>query len=80
MQISVNDQADGVLSESGGRWQKFVSSAGWPTRGRRCGAPWPSPSTAMPWFPQRIEADGGWVAGGPAAVRQRPHAGGGLRR
>ena len=56
--VHVNDQADGQLSESGGRWQlRFV---------RRLAHPqdkvWRAltvPGHRDAWFPQRIEADSG---------------------
>ena len=62
MNVHVNDQADGQLSESGGRWQlRFV---------RRLAHPqdkvWRAltvPGHRDAWFPQRIEADGDWAAG-----------------
>jgi uncharacterized protein YndB with AHSA1/START domain len=75
MQIPVNDQADGVLSESGGRWQiRFERRLAHPRE--KVWRALAEPEHRDAWFPQRIEADGRC----PAALRQRPHAGGEFRR
>src|SRR5512133_899830 len=64
MEIPVNDQADGVLSESGGRWQiRFERRLAHPRE--KVWRALAEPEHRDAWFPQRIEADRGWVAGAP---------------
>jgi uncharacterized protein YndB with AHSA1/START domain len=62
MEVHVNDQADGQLSESGGRWQiRFERRLAHPRD--KVWRALTEPEHRDAWFPQRIEADGGWVAG-----------------
>jgi uncharacterized protein YndB with AHSA1/START domain len=62
MNIDVGDQADGQLDRSGGRWRvRFVRRLAHPRE-----KVWRALAEAEyrdTWFPQRIEAEGGWVAG-----------------
>ena len=62
MEVHVNDQADGQLSESGGRWQiRFERRLDHPRE--KVWRALTEPEHRDAWFPQRIEADGDWVAG-----------------
>ena len=62
MDVHVNDQADGLLSESGGRWQiRFERRLAHPRE--KVWRALTEPEHRDAWFPQRIEADGDWVAG-----------------
>ena len=62
MEVHVNDQADGQLSESGGRWQiRFERRLAHPRD--KVWRALAEPEHRDAWFPQRIEADGDWVAG-----------------
>jgi uncharacterized protein YndB with AHSA1/START domain len=60
--VHVNDQADGQLEESGGRWQlRFTRRLAHPQE--KVWRALAEPEYRDAWFPQRIEADGDWVAG-----------------
>jgi uncharacterized protein YndB with AHSA1/START domain len=60
--VHVNDRADGQLSESGGRWQlRFERRLAHPQE--KVWRALTEPEHRDAWFPQRIEADGDWVAG-----------------
>ena len=62
MEIHVNDQADGQLSESGGRWQiRFERRLAHPRD--KVWRALTEPEHRDAWFRQRIETDGNWVAG-----------------
>ena len=62
MNVYVNDQADGQLEESGGRWQlRFARKLAHPQD--KVWRALTEPQHRDAWFPQRIEADGDWVPG-----------------
>src|SRR5215467_9674372 len=62
MEVHVNDQADGLLSQSGDRWQiRFERRLAHPRE--KVWRALTEPEHRDAWFPQRIEADGDWVAG-----------------
>jgi len=60
--VHVNDRADGQLSQSGGQWQlRFERRLAHPQE--KVWQALTEPEHRDAWFPQRIEADGDWVAG-----------------
>jgi uncharacterized protein YndB with AHSA1/START domain len=60
--VHVNDQVDGQLEESGGQWQlRFARRLAHPQD--KVWRALTEPDHRDAWFPQRIEADGDWVAG-----------------
>ena len=62
MEVHVNDQADGRLDRFGGQWQvRFTRRLAHPQE--KVWRALTEPEHRDAWFPQRIEADGGWVAG-----------------
>jgi uncharacterized protein YndB with AHSA1/START domain len=62
--VHVSDQTDGRLEESGGQWQiRFARRLAHPRQ--KVWRALTEPEHRDAWFPQRIEADGGWVAGAP---------------
>ncbi|HEV8276196.1 MAG TPA: SRPBCC family protein [Streptosporangiaceae bacterium] len=64
MDIHVNDQADGRLDKSGDQWQvRFERRLA--HRQDKVWRALTEPEHRDAWFPQRIEADRGWVAGAP---------------
>ncbi len=64
MNVHVNDQADGQLEETGGRWQiRFARRLAHPQE--KVWRALTEPEHRDAWFPQRIEADRGWAAGAP---------------
>ena len=62
--VHVNDQADGRLDKSGDQWQvRFTRRLAHPRE--KVWRALAEPEHRDAWFPQRIEADSGWVAGAP---------------
>ena len=62
MNAHVDDQADGQLSDSGGQWQlRFERRLAHPQQ--KVWRALTEPEHRDAWFPQRIEAGGGWTAG-----------------
>jgi len=60
--VHTDDQADGQLDETGGQWQvRFERRLAHPQD--KVWRALTEPAHRDAWFPQRIEADGGWVAG-----------------
>jgi uncharacterized protein YndB with AHSA1/START domain len=60
--VHVSEQADGQLDRSGDQWQvRFVRRLAHPKE--KVWRALTEPQHRDAWFPQRIEADGGWVAG-----------------
>jgi uncharacterized protein YndB with AHSA1/START domain len=62
--VHVNDQADGRLDKSGDQWQVRFTRRLAHAREKVWRA-LAEPEHRDAWFPQRIEADRGWVAGAP---------------
>lgn len=59
-----NDQADGLLDRPGDQWQvRFTRRLAHPRE--KVWRALTEPEHRDAWFPQRIEADRGWVAGAP---------------
>jgi uncharacterized protein YndB with AHSA1/START domain len=60
--VHVNDQADGMLGQSGDQWEVgFVRRLPHPRE--KVWRALTEPGDRDTWFPQRIEIDGDWVAG-----------------